>query len=287
MYAQLHQKIDHLGGLVHAHRWKSTCGRRASLTGWCGSMATSCSTAFHKQIDVYTSDGKRGSTCTSTGNAPAERSIKQDRLIEWLQAAIHSATPGTTSPIPERPKFENERPPAKITPNGPTETAKPPAAPGGSSRRQNPCKNGRAEPAKPQAAPGGSEPPAKPASNGPAEPAKPPEPTKPPTPEKPKADGEKPPAKAVPKPSVETQKPQAASVSGKSLKAQPPAKARPSPDADKELAKRAPRRAVEPPLVSPEPAATLPEPNAAAADLRCGGMRLAKRRSVRSKRLTP
>ncbi len=210
---------------------------------------------FHKQIDVYNQRRQAWLDVFIDWEHAGRSFNQQDRLIDWLEAAIRSATPGTTGPIPERPKFESELPPVQIAPNVPTETAKPPAVPGGSEPPQK---------AKPES----NKPPATSAPKQPAQTAKPQEPPKSPTPEKPKVDGEKPPPKAAAKPAAETAKPPAASVSGKSPQAQPPAKTKPSPDADRELAKRAPRRAAEPPLASPGPAATLPEPNAAAADLR-------------------
>ena len=53
---------------------------------------------------------------------------QQDRLIDWLEAAIRSATPGQIAPIPEKPIFESAPPPSKAAPKQPeSDTPKPPS----------------------------------------------------------------------------------------------------------------------------------------------------------------
>jgi hypothetical protein len=258
---------------------------------------------FHKQIDTYNQRRQAWSDVFLDWEKAGKPFDQQDLLIDWLEVAIRSATPSTNGPIPERPKFVNEQPPAPVAPSQPAETAKPPAAAGGGespekakpegekppasaapsqpvepAKPQEPAKSPvkatpsqPTESAKPQAAAGGSESPektmpekakqevdkpsAKAASSQPVETVKPQEPAKPQTSEKPKIDSQKPSAEVVPKRPAEAAKPQTA------------AKSRPFRDVDKELAKKAPRRAVEPPLALPGPVATLPKPPVTAADL--------------------
>ena len=106
----------------------STTRRRASLTASCGSMPTSCSTPSTSKSMPITRARQAWADVYVDWEHAGKSFEQQDRLIEWLDAAIRSATPSAIGPIPEKPKFESEQPPANVAPKQPTETAKPQAA---------------------------------------------------------------------------------------------------------------------------------------------------------------
>jgi hypothetical protein len=189
---------------------------------------------FHKQIDVYNQRRQAWVDVYSDWEHAGKPFDQRERLIEWLQAAIRSAAPGSKEPIPERPKFVSEQPAAPVAPALPTQppaVAKPQGAPGGA---QAPPATAMPTPptetAKP-AAPAGTESPQKEspqkakqegdkpmpkaAANQPAEPAKPPAtPGAGGAPPQAKPESGKPPEKAPAKQPTETPKPQAAVVPG-------------------------------------------------------------------------
>jgi len=237
---------------------------------------------FHKQNDLYNQRRQAWLDIYVDWEQAGKPIDQQDRLIDWLEAAIRSATAGTIAPIPGRPTFENEEPPAKAAAKPPAETkpseaAKPDASAKPKTEEQPPNEN--------------------PASKSPAE-TKPkelpaldstdkPKSEKPKTEEqKPAADpASKPPADAKPKelpaldsadkpksekPKAEEQKPAADPASKRSTdetKPQESPKPKTSEDADKKAAKTTPPRAAEPPLASPEPAAASPKSSSFATQL--------------------
>lgn len=82
---------------------------------------------FHKQIDVYNQRQQAWLDVYLGWKLAGGRFEQQDRLIDWLEEAIRSATPETIGPIPEKPKFESE-PAADAVPKQPVDAAKPQAA---------------------------------------------------------------------------------------------------------------------------------------------------------------
>ena len=72
---------------------------------------------FHKQIDVYNQRRQAWIDVYSDWEHAGKPFDQKDRLIDWLEAAIRSASPSAMGPVPERPKFESEHP-AKIAARG-------------------------------------------------------------------------------------------------------------------------------------------------------------------------
>jgi hypothetical protein len=69
--------------------------------------------AFHKQLDVY---GQRQQAWLDTHldwKLAGSRFEQQDKLIDWLELAIRSVTPGAIGPIPAKPYFDNAKNPAE------------------------------------------------------------------------------------------------------------------------------------------------------------------------------
>jgi hypothetical protein len=277
VYAQLHQKTitwQVLRAVIdQVDTWEK--GVIDQLVRQYGNLVFD---TFHKQIDVYNQRRQAWLDVYSEWEHAGKPFDQRDRLIDWLQAAIRSAAPGSKEPIPERPKFVSEQPaaPAETAPpTRPPAVAKPQGAPGGGQASPaTAMPTPPTETAKPSAASGGTEPPqkakqegekstTKSATNPPAEPAKPPAaPGAGGSPQQPKSESEKPPEKAPAKRPAETAKPQAAAAPG----APPTARAaagRAIEDADRELARMAPARAAEPPLAAPRPIATAQEPTMA------------------------
>ena len=83
--------------------------------------------AFHTQIDVYNQRQQAWLDVYLGWKLAGGQFEQQDRLIDWLEGAIRSATPETIGPIPEKPKFESG-PAADVAPKQPAEAAKPQAA---------------------------------------------------------------------------------------------------------------------------------------------------------------
>ena len=97
---------DHLADVARGDSRHRHAGERRPSIGWCDSYRTLVFDNFHKQpkvfeqrrqawIDIYASWTKAGSQFD-----------QQDRLINWLELAIRSATPDTIGPMPAKPEFE-------------------------------------------------------------------------------------------------------------------------------------------------------------------------------------
>jgi len=69
---------------------------------------------FHKQLDVRDERQAAWADVYRDWKAAGGQFEQQDRLIDWLEAAIGSADPEHVGAIPERPRFENGRPPANV-----------------------------------------------------------------------------------------------------------------------------------------------------------------------------
>jgi hypothetical protein len=95
---------------------------------------------FHKQGDAYSQRQQAWLDVYIEWKLAGKQFEQQDRLIDWLEAGIRSATPGTISPTPEKPKFEplqpaevaskapaTGAPPARAVSSGPPAKGTPPA----------------------------------------------------------------------------------------------------------------------------------------------------------------
>ena len=84
---------------------------------------------FHKQANVFEQRRQAWIDIYSSWTQAGSQFEQQDRLINWLELAVRSATPDTIGPIPEKPEFEPARPPVEAAPKQPAKEAKPPEPP--------------------------------------------------------------------------------------------------------------------------------------------------------------
>ena len=69
--------------------------------------------AFHAQSDVSEKRQAAWAAVYRDWQAAGGPFQDQDRLIDWLEAVIRSVDPEHIGAIPEKPTFDNGRPPAE------------------------------------------------------------------------------------------------------------------------------------------------------------------------------
>jgi hypothetical protein len=83
--------------------------------------------SFHKQTDTYEQRQQAWIEVHRAWRTAGSSFDSQPRLIDWLEAAIRSASPDTLGPIPETPSFFNDDQVATKAVKRPAKSTEPPA----------------------------------------------------------------------------------------------------------------------------------------------------------------